>query len=289
MPIPEDLPKAYRQYFTHQAPRSFSHRIVQYIKQGYLAHSHNRNAPSVSSVQKFFGLLAYAAPFRRAGLDKLGEYLTSAPRGQLLDVGCGDGAILEYMQQQGWQAEGLDFDPVAVERARAKGLKAQAGDLESQHYPDASFAAIVMSHLIEHIHNPAGLLRESYRILGTGGRLIVLTPNIQSWGHRRFGSAWYHLDPPRHLHLFTVPSLCVLLERAGYTKITAATTLRNIRKIVSASRCIRRHGRYIPPGWRWPFSSLSVASMEFAEWIAWKRDTMLGEEIGLIAEKQPKP
>jgi hypothetical protein len=45
----------------------------------------------------------------------------------------------------------------------------------------------------------------------------MITPNVASLGHRLFKRDWIHLDPPRHLHLFTCRSLAVLAERAGFS------------------------------------------------------------------------
>jgi hypothetical protein len=53
-------------------------------------------------------------------------------------------------------------------------------------------------------------------VLRPGGRLVALTPNVDAWSHRRFGSRWFSLEPPRHLVLLSAPALRRAAERAGF-------------------------------------------------------------------------
>ena len=285
MPLEEDIAKAYQTYYTHQASRTLANRVVQYVKTGYLATRYGYCAGTVPPLQKCLGLLAYLALFRRAGLDFLVAYLQALPRGRLLDVGCGDGQIVQFMQNVGWQAEGVDFDPGAVDNAVRKGLRIHLGTLQSQAYPENSFEAIVMSHFLEHIHEPAELLAECHRILKPGGRLVVLTPNIGSWGHEKFQGCWRGLEPPRHLHIFNSRSLNRLALRTGFRKVIVNTTLRNGGKILLASRAIRRTGRFNPYARRDLLSRLWVTAMQLVEWTIWKLNPDRGEELDMIAEK----
>ena len=139
------------------------------------------------------------------------------PHGRLLEVGCGNGRQLERLAHAGWKVEGLDFDERAAQTARRLGLEVKVGDLASARYPDASFDAVILSHVIEHVPDPVALLVECRRILRSGGQLVLATPNSDSWGHRRFGRAWLGLDPPRHLLVFTPRALAEAAGRAGFS------------------------------------------------------------------------
>ena len=285
MPLEQEIAKAYRNYYTHQAAGTLRHRFVQFIKRGYLAHRYGYQQKEVHALQKTLGLLAYLAAFRRGALDNLVKYLTELPHGHLLEVGCGDGQILEFMQNLGWTVEGVDFDSLAVESARRKGLRVRLGKLQTQQYAENTFDAIVMSHVIEHVHQPDSLLRECHRVLKPGGKLVVLTPNARSWGHRKFRRCWRGLEPPRHLQVFTPQSLHRLTQQAGFSRNSICTTLRNAGKILQASRSIQRTGKFAP-GSR---PSVSVFFwlfiMQLQEWVYWKRDPAVGEEIDMVAEK----
>jgi len=123
-------------------------------------------------------------------------------------------------------------------------------------YPEDSFDLVLMSHVIEHVHDPLATLAEIRRILRAGGTLVVTTPNAGSWGHRRFGSAFVHLDPPRHLQIFNGSNLAALIRRSGFRQCTVSSTLRITSFTFVISRLIRRSGHSNRP---WPASFWAFA------------------------------
>jgi len=291
MPLEEEIGKFYESYYTHQSPRTtaasetWPRRAYRVVKEGYLAYKYGYKSASISTWKKFLGMFMYLHPGRRADLDFSVMYLPARPNGHLLDVGCGSGWLLRQMQNLGWNVEGVDSDSTAVENAQREGLQVRLGSLEAQQYPDSHFDAITMSHVIEHVHNPLRLLRECHRILKPGGYLVVVTPNAESWGHKLFKKAWLHLDPPRHLHIFTISSLRNLVERAGFKKVKIQTTIRDANGLFIASRSIHRTGKYVW-GNSQPLSiHIWARAMQFVEWAILKVKPNLGEEIALVAEK----
>lgn len=131
----------------------------------------------------------------------------------------------------------------AVKTARGKGLTVHVGKIEDQRYSDDSVDLVLMNHVIEHVHDPLGALREIHRVLRPGGMLVVTTPNAHGWGHRRFGVDWVALDPPRHLRIFNANSLAALAHRAGFARSTVSSTLRITLFDFIHSSLIRRTGR----------------------------------------------
>jgi 2-polyprenyl-3-methyl-5-hydroxy-6-metoxy-1,4-benzoquinol methylase len=287
MPVKEDVGKAYQSYYTHSDPpikvaenplaRLFSGAITK----GYLSHAYGYD----NGGSRLVGLLAYLVPPRRAALDFSVMYMPYIPRGRLLEVGCGSGNMLKIMADLGWQVEGVDFDSEAVKNCRRKGLNVHVGFLGDLRYPESCFDAITMSHLIEHVHDPLGLLEECCRILKPGGRLALVTPNIDSAGHRIYTSSWFHLDPPRHLRIFTVGSMKSLLEKAGFRKVKIDTTIRDAATAYAASRSVRLTSRY-EVGVRQPWSfRLWGRAMQAVEWVWLTVDPSAGEEIAAMAQK----
>ena len=223
-PLERDIGKAYRNYYTHHAsiqpdsesPRGSVGVAMQAIKRAYIE-AHLRYAENQIGWREWMlGALAFLDPTRRADTDFPLKYLPIEHRGRLLDLGCGSGDLLGRMRSSGWQAEGVDNDPVAVNAARRNGFTVRMGSLHQQRYPDASFDAVVMSHVIEHVHHPVELLREVHRILKPARHLVIATPNARSLGHRILGPRWPLLDPPRHLQIFTPRSLSTLVRAAGF-------------------------------------------------------------------------
>jgi SAM-dependent methyltransferase len=138
----------------------------------------------------------------------------------VLDVGCGDGFHLDLLREHGpagWRLEGVDLDPRAADAAEARGVVVHRGsieelDLEPDHY---DFAILIQT--IEHVGDPAAVLRAIRRVLRPGGRVLVVTDNTGSLDfaiakRRHWGG--YHF--PRHWYLFDERSLTLLAHRTGY-------------------------------------------------------------------------
>jgi len=101
----------------------------------------------------------------------------------VLDVGCGEGLMLELLRDAGTTAIGVDTDPNKVARARSKGLEAITVDAhEYLHDKKGGFDGIFLSHIIEHFDGPDAvrLLYLCRRALQPNGMIIVITPNYMS-------------------------------------------------------------------------------------------------------------
>ena len=163
--------------------------------------------------------------------------------GKLLDVGCGRGDFLAKMRDLGWEVVGLEPDERSAELAHKRfNLDVRKGTIEQAHFPDDTFDAITVNHVIEHLPDPIGSLQECKRILKKDGRLIIFTPNIESLGSRRFGKAWWHLDPPRHFYIFSPLSLKSCVEKTGFNVLALRTSARSANWMWVNSYLIHRNG-----------------------------------------------
>jgi len=289
MPLEEDIAGAYENYYTHsdihQKHASLLFALFTAARDGYLARTYGYRRDELSIVQWLAGWLICLHPGRRVVLDFNVMWLKPVKGGRLLDVGCGSGDFLAFMQQLGWRVEGVDFDAKAVRNAAAKGVHAKVGSLESQKFPEGAFDAVTMSHFIEHVHDPRRLLRECRRILKPGGYLVAVTPNIDSLGHRLYGHSWMHLDPPRHLHLFSLNTLRRLTEAAGFSQVAAFTSIRGAYGVFLGSWSIRRKGTYDMRSMQPVRIRLWARAMELAEWLIKRIEVNAGEEVVVIVRK----
>tara|TARA_R110002095_G_scaffold215072_2_gene208415 strand:- start:1911 stop:2969 length:1059 start_codon:yes stop_codon:yes gene_type:complete len=138
------------------------------------------------------------------------------PQGRVLDVGCGRGVILKTLADAGLETHGFEVNRDAIEGLDSQIQAHVAASLVEAKFDAEYFDAIIFWHVLEHVSDPRKTLEEAHRILRPGGVLVVAVPNASSWQARITGSAWFHLDPPRHLFHFPLPALKQLLGSIGF-------------------------------------------------------------------------
>lgn len=119
-----------------------------------------------------------------------------APPGRILDVGSGEGALLDALQAAGREAVGLE-----------RGDADQTGE----------WAAIVLWHSLEHLREPGKGLDRAASLLAPRGVLLIAIPNAHSLQARLFGERWFALDLPRHLTHIPAGALIERLRDEGLT------------------------------------------------------------------------
>lgn len=122
-----------------------------------------------------------------------------APPGPILDVGAGEGHLVDALRKRGRDAEGLD--PYSD---RGDFLTGDVGDVSG------SWAGVVFWHSLEHLPQPIAALRAAADLLVPEGIVAIALPNTSSLQARFFGDRWLAVDLPRHL--VHVPSRALLSQ-----------------------------------------------------------------------------
>jgi SAM-dependent methyltransferase len=157
-----------------------------------------------------------AGPFRT---------LLQLPPGRALDVGCGHGQLGAWLLAHGWTVDGVEPSVEAARRARARGVGVRCASLDAATLEPASYDVLVFNHSLEHLPDPRRALRTAHLLLRSGGRIIVVAPDFDSWQRRLFGTFWFHLDLPRHRIHFNAQSLAARLREASFRGVRVRDSL----------------------------------------------------------------
>lgn len=287
-PSLDDLPSLYRNYHTHRLhDASLISLLVDGLVSTVAITSLGYSSPNAGPARSLLVRLAkWIGPLRgNAELSLM--CLRFIPGGTLLDVGCGSGRFLAKMKALGWEVQGVEPDEMAVRFARERfGLDVKQGTLEAIGFPEGRFDAVTLGHVIEHVRDPAALVRECRRVTKTGGMLVITTPNAESLAHRVFRAKWRGLEPPRHLYVFSPRALRQLVEKEGWHVKSVWTSSRSARGIFVSSMFPDWEARIRKPAARYLAHALG-ALFSLCEWgLQGIGVGNLGEEIVLIAEKR---
>jgi 2-polyprenyl-3-methyl-5-hydroxy-6-metoxy-1,4-benzoquinol methylase len=141
------------------------------------------------------------------------------PKGRLLDIGCGVGDFLVYVQKLGWEVHGIEpsDDAKAIAESRLGFRPQSPKDYAS--LPDHSFDVITLWHVLEHIDDLHFQTSEIIRLLKPGGRLVIALPNFQSFDCQYYKEKWAAWDVPRHLNHFAPDVLRRMWTSLGFENI----------------------------------------------------------------------
>jgi SAM-dependent methyltransferase len=141
----------------------------------------------------------------RLRLDQIEQF---AATGRLLEVGFGNGAMLEMAVQRGWQVAGLELDQGCVDRMTALGIPAHLSSLPDYAGAPESLDVVAMYSVIEHSLDPVANLERARALLKAGGILVLRLPDTDAEG------------PPAsliaHVYHFDAHTIAVLLRRCGF-------------------------------------------------------------------------
>ena len=213
------------------------------------------------------------------------ERLLGRTTAEIVDVGCGDGRLLDILRRfgpAGWQLSGVEIGAGAAARAAGKGFAVRGGDFEALDLGDWSgrFDLALMHHVIEHTRDPRAAVRKVATLLRPGGLFSIETPETAGWDYDLFRDRYwggYHI--PRHFYLFNAPSLQRLLMEEGFEVVSSRSILSPAFWLFSWHNWLadrtwgRRWAPYVHP--QNPLAIGAAAAIDFVQLIARRQTSNL--------------
>ena len=158
---------------------------------------------------------ALRATFRRLlrNLEKRG--LTG---GDLLEIGCGYGYLLNEARLFFNRRVGTEFSPHGADIARETGAEVFVGGVE-QVPADAKFDCVIATQVIEHVYEPLLFVKRLADHTKPGGHIVLATPDIGGVLRRAMGQRWPSFKVPEHVVYFDLPTLSSLMGRVGLSDV----------------------------------------------------------------------
>ncbi len=126
----------------------------------------------------------------------------------LLEIGCGEGLLLLFFRDQGWDVKGLELNPSLAQRLQRQGL-----DVSQQPIADFGdgvlYDLILMFHVLEHLHNPLRDLAKVRSLLAVGGEVVIETPVSRNYACTD------------HLFFFNSTNLRECLSLSGFRPVSS--------------------------------------------------------------------
>lgn len=141
---------------------------------------------------------------------------------RILDVGCASGYLGRILREKGHHLTGIESDAVAAGEARAYYDAFHLDDIETFSFPyRREFDYILFADVLEHLRDPAAVLRRAVPALTDSGKVIVSVPNIANWIIRlsllfgRFDPTDRGILDKTHLHFFTLRTLRKMMREVS--------------------------------------------------------------------------
>ena len=182
-----------------------------------------RKAPS-SYDDRFMDTMATEyldrTPWTELRLEAVRDLLDPQPGDRVLDLGCAAGAITHYLSTFDAEPVGIDFEPLAIQRARElfPGLRFEVADATQLPFADASFDKAVAADFVEHIEDETfvAMCAELRRVLVPGGLFAIYAPNPRHLIERMKERDFVLAQNPTHIGLRDADHMRRVLEQGGF-------------------------------------------------------------------------
>lgn len=134
------------------------------------------------------------------------KLVQSSKKKEVLEIGCGLGVLLAKIPAK--KKIGTEINDFAVQTCQKRGLPVIKADVEKGLlFKDSAFDIIIMNQVVSHLQKPYVALKECFRLLKPGGKILITTP---------IRSVFFHDISETHLHEMTLQELKRLVEKSGF-------------------------------------------------------------------------
>ena len=166
------------------------------------------NAETISRERQRIGTWGTLNPSRlKAVLDHAGK--------KILDAGCASGDYVVFLLQRGYDARGIDLFPAETWEGPHR-ERFSVGDIGHLPYRDGEFDTVLLMEVLEHVPDPAAVLREIHRV--SQKNLILSVPDARIDPLcTEAGLVFHHWVDRSHVHFFDPEGLQLILEQNGFS------------------------------------------------------------------------
>jgi 2-polyprenyl-3-methyl-5-hydroxy-6-metoxy-1,4-benzoquinol methylase len=217
--FPEDMTKYYPQNYYSSSPINLvykNHRNLKLLKQLLRT---KRNEAVLLNGDLIGKVLSKIFPLDKNGIENNSKIefnqlkrMGISFRSKILDVGCGTGEVLRYLNRIGFKNL-YGIDPfVREDITYPEGVKVWKKSICDIHM---NFDLIMFHHSFEHMSDPLEVLRAVNRNLSGHGLCVIRIPVVTSYAWEKYGIKWVQVDAPRHFYLHSIKSMELLVNKAN--------------------------------------------------------------------------
>ena len=157
-------------------------------------------------------------------LDRLSRW--GVTKGSLLDIGCGNGFVLDEALRLGYRTvRGVEPGAAAISQASAAVKRSIICDtMRPSLFEEDTFDVVCMFQVLDHMSDPAAVARECFRVMKPGGLLLCVSHDARAWSARCLGRRSPIVDV-EHMFLFSRHTMSLLFERQGFSVVHAGSVM----------------------------------------------------------------